>query len=100
MAVAPNDKLVATGSQDKTIRLFSVPDLVQVSRVGDTLARGTCVACLARARGVRLVAYWVGGMHVRGEAAGRLPGRGVRTHALSANGAKPPFADLWSWLPV
>ncbi|GIM03852.1 hypothetical protein Vretimale_8516 [Volvox reticuliferus] len=31
VAVAPNDQLIATASQDRTVRVWSLPDLVQVS---------------------------------------------------------------------
>ena len=45
MAVAPNDQLIATASQDKTIRLWSMPDLVQVRRLRRLGRLDSCGGC-------------------------------------------------------
>ncbi len=41
VAVAPNDQLVATGSMDKTARVWSLPDLVQVRGLSVCVTHGT-----------------------------------------------------------
>lgn len=41
VAVAPNDQFIATGSMDKTARVWSLPDLVQVRRLSVCVAHGS-----------------------------------------------------------
>jgi U3 small nucleolar RNA-associated protein 13 len=56
VAVAPNDQFAATASQDRTVRVWSLPDLVQVrSRTGSgDIKRGLRALRATRCRSLQM----------------------------------------------